>query len=387
MKKGVISLLVIFSLLLNINYVNGLGTVVDSRCDGNNLYYTLGGGGESGPIDCTQIMTNYNLRRDTVFCQNDGLIAVYGCYDEDDPDTWHYQRCYDPDFSIEYREDYRDYNPCNKCGVYYEDDENWLASCIGYRIGEERAVESIRNYPDVGECEGATETYMGMQYVIDLGFDLINNRGLLWNQSYEWSAETEEVCNNNRDDDCDGDIDENDDCGIGCVPEDVENSDCESGNRNCPTGTTTRVCQYNGAWGNWGNCMVDVEECIDCAGEGQIPDEGEECCLGKPLNYYTVGSGKCGCPTVGGTKYVWDPVSRECEFPRQSCFGQLEVQCQVDIRTNFVAWLGDPNCFRNFLSIPGGDTPYEAACCPYIVGEGYNDIYDFEIPDSMITVS
>ena len=39
MKKGVISLLVIFSLLLNINYVNGLGTVVDSRCDGNNLYY------------------------------------------------------------------------------------------------------------------------------------------------------------------------------------------------------------------------------------------------------------------------------------------------------------------------------------------------------------
>ena len=61
----------------------------------------------------------------------------------------------------------------------------------------------------------------------------------------------------------------NDDCGIGCVPEDVENRDCESGNRNCPTGTVTRVCQYNGAWGNWGNCMVDVEECIDCAGEGQ----------------------------------------------------------------------------------------------------------------------
>ena len=373
MKKGVISLLVIFSLLLNINYVNGLGTVVDSRCDGNNLYYTLYGGGESGPIDCTQIMTNYNLRRDTVFCQNDGLIAVYGCYDEDDPDTWHYQRCYDPDFSIGYREDYRDYNPCNKCGVYYEDDENWLASCIGYRIGEERAVESIRNYPDVGECEGATETYMGMQYVIDLGFDLINNRGLLWDQSYNWSAETEEVCNNNRDDDCDGDIDENDDCGIGCVPEDVENSDCESGNRNCPTGTITRVCQYNGAWGNWGNCMVDVEECIDCAGEGQIPDEGEECCLGKPLDDYTVGSGRCGCPT----NLRWDLDSESCIPTFQTCGLSNDVQvCNslIDILTHPL------DCLRR-LSGDRNPPPYEQACCPYIEyeGEEYYKFMDIEV--------
>ena len=124
-----------------------------------------------------------------------------------------------------------------------------------------------------------------------------------------------------------------------------------------------------------------------CAEEGERNETWKPCCNNMPTDYLRLNSGICGCPTVGGTKYVWDPVSRECEFPRQSCFGQLEVQCQVDIRTNFVAWLGDPNCFRNFLSIPGGDTPYEAACCPYIVGEGYNDIYDFEIPDSMITVS
>jgi len=116
------------------------------------------------------------------------------------------------------------------------------------------------------------------------------------------------------------------------------------------------------------------------------------CCQGMPRDN---GYGGCGCPDP----LIWDKNIRnedgsfgKCVLPRAAC-GNPEAReglgiCNKDPRTNFFAWLLDRNCFMDFFNRRGGNQqpPYKAACCPYSPGEGYDEVWDFDLPDSKIQV-
>src|SRR3989344_711302 len=349
MKRGVI--LFIILLLINATFVSSLGDFQSSQCDGSyGMSYTLLGGGPF-EITCQDIINDYI--GDADLCKNEVTLqdalrqngGIFRNYVDEGFDDF--------DYNIYYYPQDKDYisnlNPCDKCGTYFD---GLYPSCKGYSIGDTRHCQG---YPNVGRCAAATEEYLGVEYVINTyGYNRLfaeDAPELLWNScSYIWDANTQEICGNNKDDDCNGSVDE------GCQEE------CQTLYESCEV----EVCCAGLSCENGGPNLGDI--CIDCLDEGDACTNKLFCC-GAGLTDGYCGSGHC-CDAGD----AWNPETGECERQAE-CYETIE--CPISPVDNFVQWLITPGCFRNALSIIGQEQ-YTQSCCPADLygGEGwyYTDI-------------
>ena len=118
---------------------------------------------------------------------------------------------------------------------------------------------------------------------------------------------------------------------------------------------------------NVGNARVGrTEERPCCTEERQVPDEGEVCCDGMPLDYREENSGRCGCPSG----FDWNSVAQECQ-PRFFRCGYDPNEEDPNERNKCITLgyiLTHPiEClFGGPESEPEGPLPYEQVCCPYM---------------------
>jgi hypothetical protein len=374
MKKGVV-ILVISLLLININFVSSIdlesySCTAQWEIQGYN--YACGDSQVVGyQADCCEITNDiipYCLINDVFdwsLCLS-GLTGGEGNFDYGNGEVSQY--CDSNNVQIDYIEDNEvlDYvnedctelgdlsifycntenqtaNPCFRCDIIDLDDPNELEGCIGWRIGDTRHCPG---YPNTGRCATAIQTYQG--------------HGIWSSCSYNWNINTQEICDNSRDDDCDWQIDE------GCVGACLGSQEfCTNNEDGCCPGLT---------------CIGDVNKlCLTCRNEGETCWNDGDCCNRPCDGVNNQGDSICGCPEG----FIWNP-NLGCHFPTQQCYSS---PCPIRISTNFIQWLGNPGCFKNFLGIENSDPPYRTACCPYNPGEGYETVYDFNFDGSEIIVS
>ena len=377
MKKGVV-FLIISLLLINVNFVSPDVAPDQYPCTAqwNQLnyypYYNCGYSEVTGETArCCEITNDiipYCLINDAFdwsLCLS-GLTGGEGNFDYGDGDVSQY--CDSNSVRIDYIEDNevldsvnedctdlgdlsifycntenQTSNPCFRCDVIDLDDPNELEGCIGWRIGDTRHCPG---YPNTGRCAAAVQTYQG--------------HGIWSSCSYSWNINTQEICDNSRDDDCDWQIDE------GCVGACLGSQEfCTNNEDGCCPGLT---------------CYGDVNKvCLTCRDEGETCFDDGECCNRPCDGTNDQGDKICGCPDG----FVWSTQAEACIFPTQQCYSS---PCPTRISTNFIQWLGTPGCFMNIFQ-DVGQSQYIRSCCPYNPGEGYETVYDFNFPDSEIIVS
>ena len=277
-----------------------------SRC----IFFDGGfGGGDDGPL-LTTSCNEEDARRLDVYANWDGnenvLVDEVYCVSLNDNEFYSY--CETDDWVNSY---------CYTCGSSDEYDN--LDIC--------KARRHCPDYPGHGLCERAYEYYEG------------DNQ---WSEcSYNWTVNTQEICGDNLDNDCDGSVDE------GCISCIEEGYFCTDDLDGCCPGL---------------ECIGSVNRiCATCSNEGDACEIDYLCC-GEGLD----GGGYCSsnhcCPV--GT--AWNSLRNECQEQIQ-CYGPAPAPCNIRSYDNFIRWLTTPGCFR-----PLNQQPTQA-CCPAIQygQEGY----------------
>ena len=345
MKKGVV-FLIISLLLINVNFVSPDVAPDQYPCTAqwNQLnyypYYNCGYSEVTGETArCCEITNDiipYCLINDAFdwsLCLS-GLTGGEGNFDYGDGDVSQY--CDSNSVQIDYIEDNevldsvnedctdlgdlsifycntenQTSNPCFRCDVIDLDDPNELEGCIGWRIGDTRHCPG---YPNTGRCAAAVQTYQG--------------HGIWSSCSYSWNINTQEICDNSRDDDCDWQIDE------GCVGACLGSQEfCTNNEDGCCPGLS---------------CVGDLSKfCATCLNEGDACQNDLFCCGEETLT-----DGYCSENHCCSAGEAWDGY--DC-VERAECYAD---PCSIRPSTNFILWLGTPGCF-----IPTNQQPMQA-CCP-----------------------